>query len=218
MYRLGELSDRQRLRAGIGLLITGAVLLAVAVWFVHYSAIPEEEFVDGEFVPVVVDYFNFVPRGCMFGGAAPCLPWKTVGYLGAFAASQMMLAGAAFTWVLNQKMTWARATVAAFLAWVELVILFGIVPSEWLNLSQTDLDWSPQKVAFTIPPWLVLGNDVQISFAALKDAISGGYHMVMLAVGAVFAYKIQDIGKPRPAAAKPEKKSPYGRPLVKGDG
>lgn len=208
MYRLGELSDRQRVRIGAALLVLGTLGLAVGVLLVHYAGMPKEEIIDGQAIPVVVDYFNWVPRG-----------WfpKSLGYLTVFGASQMMLAGAALVWVLNQKMTWARATFAAFIVWIEFIMVFGIVPSEWLNLSQTDLDWSPQRIALTLPPWLVLGNEIDISFAAIKDAISGGYNVTVLALAGIFAYKVQDIGKPRPPAAQPvEKKSPYGRPLVKG--
>jgi hypothetical protein len=113
-------------------------------------------------------------------------------------------------------MTWARAAFTAFLAWIELVIIYGIVPSEWLNLSQTDLDWSPQKIALTIPPWLMLGNEVSLSFAALKDAISGAYHVVTLGAAAVFAVRVQQLNKPRKVADKPVPVSPYGRPLIKG--
>lgn len=206
MHRLGELSDSGRLKIGGGMLVLGTLAMVVGVIVVHYAGLPAEEFVDGVFVPVEVDYFNWMPRGW--------LP-KSIGYLVAFSASQLMIVGAAFVWVLNQKMTWARAAFAAFLTWMEFVVIFGIVPSEWLNLSQTDLDWGPQRIALTIPSWLVLGNDIEISFAALKDAISGAYNVTMLAGAAVFAYKLQDIGKPRPAPVPPERKtSPYGRPLV----
>lgn len=208
MYRLGELTDSQRVRFGASLLVLGTLALAAGVIVVHYAGLPAEEFVDGEFVPVTVDYFNWIPRG-----------WvpKALGYLVVFGASQAMLAGAALLWVLNQPMTWARAAFASFLTWIEFVIIFGIVPSEWLNLAQTDLDWSPQRIAVTIPPWLVLGNEIQLSFAALMDMVSGTYNLVLLVGAAVFAYKIQDVGKPRPAAAQSEpKRSPYGRPLVKG--
>jgi hypothetical protein len=129
----------------------------------------------------------------------------------------MSLVGATFVWVLNQKMTWARATVAALIAWVALVFFFGMVPSEWLSYAQTDLDWSSQRVAVSIPPFLVLGNTVELSWAMIKDSISMGYHIVMLGVSAVFALQVQKIKDGRPAGAAPvEKKSPYGRPLVKG--
>jgi hypothetical protein len=144
---------------------------------------------------------------------------KGVGYLVVFGASQMLVVGAMFVWVLNQKMTWARALFASFVTWIELVIIFGMVPSEWLNFAQTDLDWSSQRVAVTIPAVLVLGNEVQLSWAAIKDSISMGYHVVMLAAGAVFALQLQKMKKGPPASAdKPPPRSPYGRPLVRGEG
>jgi hypothetical protein len=211
MYRLAELTDSQRLKAGTALLGLGTLLMGLAVVWVHYAGLPINEFVGGEFVPYVVTpaFFNEIPRGW--------LP-KSIGYLAAFGASQMMVLGGFFLWVLNKPMTWARASIAATLTWMEMVILFGIVPSEWLNLSQTDLDWSPQKVALTLPPWLVLGNEIDISYAALKDAISAGYNTGLLAAGPVFAIMIQKIkgGRP-PAAAVEEPKSPYGRTLRRGD-
>jgi hypothetical protein len=152
---------------------------------------------------------NWFPRGPI---------WKGIGYLIILGAATMALVGATFLWVLNQKMTWARATVAAFIAWIALVFFFGMVPSEWLNYSQTDLNWSSQRDALTIPQLLVLGNEVVISWAVVKDSISMGYHLVMLGVAAVFALQIQKIKDGRPAdAASEEKKSPYGRPLVRGN-
>lgn len=211
MYRLAELTDSQRLRAGTALLLLGTLVLGVAVVWVHFAQLPENEFIDGAFVPLVVepDIFNRIPRGW--------LP-KGIGYLVAFGASQMMVLGAFFIWVLNKPMTWARASIAATLTWLEMVLLFGVVPSEWLNLSQTDLDWSPQNVAFTIPSWIVLGNDVDISFAAVKDAISAGYNTTLLAVAPVFAVMVQKIKEGRPAAKQADAQtSPYGRTLKKAD-
>ncbi len=207
MYRLGALEDGKRLRLGAAMLVLGTIGLALGVVIVHYSLLPREAVEGG--VRTAIDVGPL-------GDIIPNNHWvKFGGYLVALGASQLMVFGGLFLWVLNQKMTWARATVASFLTWVELVIFFGIVPSEWLNFSQTDLDMSPAKIALQIPSWLVLGNDVAISQAAVKDSISMGYHMVMLGLGAVLAYKIQDIGKPAPP--EPEPVSPYGRPLVKKD-
>lgn len=207
MHRLASISDKHRNIIGWSALLLGTGLMAVAVLWIHYSKLPETEIVDGVATALVVDYFNWVPRGWF---------WKSVGYLAAFGASQMMLVGAAFLWVLNQKMTWARAAFAAFLVWMELVMVFGIVPSEWLNLSQTDLDWSNQRIAFSIPPILMLGNDVSISWAAIKDAISGGYNVGALGAAGYVAYLLQQVYKP-PKKKAATKLSPYGRPLVKGD-
>ncbi len=207
MHRLAELSDERRIRLGWLLMVAGSVVLVLAVWWIHYSSLARTTVIDGQTVPLVVDYFNWVPRGWY---------WKALGYLAAFGASQMLLLGAAMAFVIGRPMTWARAGFTAFITWIELVLIFGIVPSEWLSLSQTDLDWSPQKIFVTIPSWLVLGNEVAISYAALKDIISGGYHVTVLGGAIVFAYKIQDFGKPRKARDKPQVVSPYGRPLVSG--
>ncbi|HSJ84143.1 MAG TPA: hypothetical protein VLA91_10040 [Acidimicrobiia bacterium] len=210
MYRLAELSDSRRKSIGWGLLGVGFVTLVIAVVWIHYSSFPETHIVDGQEVPLVLDQFDWVPRGWLSKGLA---------YLASFAASQMLVVGALFVWVLNQKMTWARALFASFVTWIELVLIFGIVPSEWLNFAQTDLDWSSQRVAVAIPTWLILGNEVNLSWAAIKDSISMGYHIVMLAAAAVFTIQLQRMRQGAPLSAeKPEVRSPYGRPLVKGEG
>ena len=207
MYRLGELSDARRKSIGGTLLLFGLLGLVLGVIWIHWASLPETELVNGVEVPVVVDYLNWWPRGVW---------WKGIGYLIVLGATTIGIVGALMLLVLNQKMTWTRATVAAFITWITLVFYFGMVPSEWLNFAQTDLEWG-NNVAFTIPAFLVLGNTVEISYAVIKDAISGGYHIAMLGVGAVLALEIQKIKEGRPAKATPaEPKSPYGRPLVKG--
>ena len=210
MYRLAELSDSRRKSIGWGLLGVGLVALVIAVVWIHYSSFPVTHVVEGEEVPLVLDQFDWVPRGWLSKGLA---------YLVSFGASQMLVVGALLVWVLNQKMTWARAVFAAFVTWIELVIIFGMVPSEWLNFAQTDLDWSSQRVAVTIPAILVLGNDVTLSWAAIKDSISMGYHLVMLGAAAVFTIQLQRMRQGAPPSADPaESRSPYGRPLVRGEG
>jgi hypothetical protein len=209
MYRLAELSDSRRKTIGVGLLVAGLLGLVIGVIWIHWSSIPQTELVEGVETPVVVDYLNWFPRGVF---------WKGIGYLIVLGATTLALVGAVFLWVLNQPMTWARATVAAFIAWIALVFFFGMVPSEWLNYAQTDLDWSSQRVAVSIPPFLMLGNEVDISWAVVKDLISANYHVVMLVVVAVFAIQVQKMREGRPAEAKVEKVSPYGRPLVRGEG
>lgn len=208
MYRLGELSDVRRRRIGGGLLTLGVLGLVLGVVWIHWSSFPQAELVNGVETPVVVDFLNWWPRGTL---------WKGLGYLVVLGATTLVLIGATFLWVLNQEMTWARATVAALIAWVALVFYFGMVPSEWLNYAQTDLDWSSQRVALSIPPFLVLGNSVDISWAAIKDSIQMGYSLGLLGFAGLLAIQIQKIKEGRPASAAPaEKKSPYGRPLVRG--
>lgn len=207
MHRLSQLDDTQRRRLGAALFSVGLFLLAFGVLFAHYSGFPEGE---------KVDYFGWFPRGCMIG-AERCVPWATAGQLIAVVGSQLAIAGALLLWVANQRMTWARAGFAAMLVWLEFVIIFGIVPSEWLNLSQGPLEMTRQRIAFEVPSWLVLGNEVSISWAAVKDAISGAYNTGILAAAIVFAYKIQGWGKDKPKVTTVDQTSIYGRPLRKGE-
>ena len=209
MYRLAELSDSKRKSLGSMLLLLGILGLSLGVVWIHWSQLSTTELIDGVEVPVVVDYLNWFPRGTWMKG---------LGYLIVLGSTTIALVGASFLWVLNQKMTWARATVASMLAWIALVFYFGMVPSEWLNFAQTDLEWGNDP-ALVIPAPLVLGNTVELSYSAIKDAISGGYHIAMLVVAPVLALQLQKMKDGRPASAQPvEQKSPYGRPLVKGDG
>jgi hypothetical protein len=209
MYRLGELSDSRRKMIGSVLLLAGLVGLALGVVFIHWASIPETEVINGVEVAVVVDYLNWFPRGAL---------WLGIGYLIVFGATTLALVGGAFLWVLNQKMTWARATTASFLTWIALVFYLGMVPSEFLTFAQTELEWSSQRIALTIPPILMLNNTVEISWAAIRDSIQVGYSMGMLGAAIVLGLQIQRIKDGRPAKARPvELVSPYGRPLIKGD-
>jgi hypothetical protein len=198
--RLRGLSNHQKTVVGISLLAIGLLVLIVGVIVAHYANFP-----DGE----QVDYFGWIPRGW--------IP-VTIGQIIAFTGSQIMLLGAAIGFVLERKMTWARASFTAFIVWIELVLLLGTVPSEWLNLTQGPLEWTEQRIAFTIPPWLVLNNEIAISYAFIKDFVSINYNMAVLTVMIIFAYKIQDWSKPLPEPTEEEFVSPYGRPLVKGNG
>ncbi len=208
MYRLTELSDSRRKAIGATLLILGLMGLALGVFWIHWSSFPLTERIDGVDVPYVVDFANWFPRG---------IYWKGAGYLIVLGATTLALVGASFLWLLNQRMTWSRAIVGSMIAWVALVFYMGMVPSEWLNFAQTDLVWSGQRVAVTIPPILVLGNQVDISYGTIKDLINVGYYHVVLIGAAVLALQIQKMKAGRPAKARPEAQvSPYGRPLIKG--
>jgi hypothetical protein len=98
-----------------------------------------------------------------------------------------------------------------------MLILFGVVPNQWLTLTQGTFEWTGQKIAFTLPTWLMLNNEVSISYGAIKDVVSGTYSALLLVVIAVGAYQIQERAK-RPKAPPPPRFSTYGRPLVKRNG
>ena len=165
---------------------------------------------------VEVDNFGWLPRDCLIRGSDWCLPWSTLGHLVAFGGSQLMLLGVAIAVILGRRMTWSLAALAAFLAMLELVLLLGTVASEWLNLAQGPLNWTEQNDAFGIWSPLVLGNQVGVSWGAIKDFVSINYNMGALTFIILFARWIQGFSGPIPEEKPSQTVSPYGRPLVKG--
>lgn len=193
--------EQRRIVIGILGVVAGLLVTAVGVAIAHFTNLPTHHPITNQ--PIL----PAVPRGWQF---------VTLGQIVAFVGSQIAVFAFLYGWILDQPLSWARAGVASLIAWLELVFLLGVIPSEWLNLTQGPLEWTAQKRLLTIPRWLVLNNDVGISLAAVKDAVSGGWFLLVTAGLIVFTYRLQERGKRPPAPARPPT-SPYGRPLVKGD-
>jgi hypothetical protein len=64
----------------------------------------------------------------------------------------------------------------------------------------------------TIPPILAMNNEVEISYATLKDMIVAGYATTMVIVIPVVMYQMQERAK-KADQPKPTPVSSYGRPL-----
>ena len=77
--------------------------------------------------------------------------------------------------------------MAAAIFTLEMLILFGMVPNQWLALTQGTFEWTSQNIAFTLPSWMMLGNEVSVSFAVIKDVVVGGYSATLLGAVAVGA-------------------------------
>ncbi|MDP8959909.1 MAG: hypothetical protein M3N51_12160 [Actinomycetota bacterium] len=195
------MNEARRIRIGILGVVFGLLIVALGVAIAHFAGLPARDPISQ--VPIL----PWVPRGWLF---------VTAGQIVALVGSQAAIAAFVYAWVMDRPMTWARAALAAFIATFELVLFFGIVPSEWLNLTQGPLAWTSQKQAFAIPRWLVLNNEVVISYSAIKDAVSGTYNALALGAVIVGAYKFQERGK-EPPPPPPPRTSPYGRPLVRTD-
>ena len=156
-----------RYRIGLVSIVSGLGGMTIGVIVAHIAGRPEGD---------VVNYLNWIPRGW--------LP-QSIGQLLAFGASQLLLLGMVLV-VWNQKeLTWAKATYFAFLTWIEMSILLGIVPSEWLNLAQGPLEWTGQREFIQFPPILFLNNEIGLSLAALKDIIQLGISTNFLIAGLV---------------------------------
>ena len=186
-----------RYRIGFISIVSGIGGMTIGVLIAHFAGFPEGEF---------IDYFNWMPRGW--------LP-QTIGQLLAFGASQLLLLGMVLV-VWNQKeLTWAKATYFSFIVWIEMAILLGIVPSEWLNLAQGPLEWTGQREFINFPPILFLNNEICLSLVALKDIIQAGISTNFLIAGCVVAYLIQDINDK--IESSKSRISDYGKEVVRVD-
>ena len=192
---------KSRYKIGVASFVAGFFGLTIGVIIAHYANFPEFELIDGENVRVHVDYFGWIPRGWIF---------VTLGQLIAFGGSQLALLGLAlFAWS-EKPMTWSKASYLSLLAWIEFSLIFGVFPSEWLNLSEGPLEWTNQREFINFPPILFLGNEVGLSLGALKDLISVGIYQGFFVIAAIFIYKVQEIDKLRD---RPTKFSDYGKEL-----
>ncbi len=180
-------------------MVVGSAILMVGVFIAHFTGLSETDNLGREIYPAI-------PRGWQF---------VLVGQLTALAGSQILMVAIVLGWLWDQEMTWARANIGALLFTTEMIIVFGIVPNEWLGLTQGTFEWTSQRVAFEIPSWLMLNNEVAVSYGAIKDAVSGGYSATMLGVLLVGVYQYQE-WKKKAKTPKPQPVSTYGRPVVKG--
>jgi len=190
--------DAQRTRVGIAGLVVGLAIFTAGFMAVHFIGLPETDSIGRDLYP-------FVPRGWQ---------WDIGAKIVALVGSQIAIAALVFGWLFDRPMTWARASVGAVIFTMEILVWLAIVPNEWLGLTQGEFAWTAQKVAFTLPSWLVLNNDVAISYGAIKDIVSGTYSAVVLGAVLVGMYQYQEWNKTR-GEPKPLPLSDYGRPVVK---
>lgn len=177
----------------------GSVLALLGALAVHLIGLPKVN----EFG---VEQYASIPRGWQ-----PTLIAQIVSLTGFLIA----MAGLQLAFVYKRELTWARATIGAFNFTALMMILFGVIPNEYLTLTQSTLDWSGLKTWVTIPPALVFGNDVSISAAAVKDLIGQGYILTVTAGIVIIMWKWQEQQKKLAEEGPPPEVSKYGRPVSK---
>ncbi len=197
-----HVTERKQLIAGLGLIVLGLVTAIVASFLVHTS---EAETVN-EFGQ---EMFAAFPRGWVYATIAQTI---------ALGGVMMILAGITLAFVYGRTLTWARAMLGALLFTSLSFILLAVIPNQMLTVFQATLEWTPQKVFITVPPFLVLNNDVAISYATLKDMIVAGYVTTTFVVMIIVMYQWQERAKKsKERGPKPEPISKYGRPMRAGN-
>jgi hypothetical protein len=189
-------SERKHLITGIALIAIGLFVAIGGSILVHMTESPDVDDLGRVLFPSV-------PRGWVI---------VTIAQMIALGGVLIAMAGVTLGWIWQRPLTWARAMLGSVLFTGLMFIIFAIIPNQFLTLTQATLEWTPQKIFITMPPILVLNNDVSISYAALKDMISAGFTTTMLILIPVIMYKWQ--GRVKKAdTPKPTPVSNYGRPM-----
>ena len=167
--------------------------------FAHFTGLDEFDNIGREIYPSI-------PRGWV---------WELAGQAVSVGGALLALAGITLAFLYGRTMTWARASLGAALFTALMLILFGIIPNQWLTLAQGEWEWTSAKIFVTLPDWLVLNNEVAISYEVVKDGILQGYVVNLLVVIVVAMYQWQEREKRRAAGPPPKPVSAYGRPVTK---
>lgn len=193
------LDQRKYFIYGLAATALGILTAVAGFMFAHFTGLPETDNVGREI-------YASIPRGW-----ALVLAGQAVSVGGAMLA----MAGLAVAFLLGRELTWARASLGALLFTALMIMLFGIIPNQWLNLTQGPLEWSSTKTLLTVPKWLVLNNEISISYAVAKDAVLQGYIFTVTGLVIVSMYQWQERAKRRAAGPPPQPVSAYGRPVSK---
>jgi hypothetical protein len=189
-------NERRHIIVGVGLIVLGMIVMLIGSFVVHMAQAPLVNNVGQEIFPGA-------PRG-----------WQVVllAQIVAVGGVLISMAGATYGFIWQRPLTWARAMFGALLFAALVFILFAVIPNEFLTLTQSTLEWTPQKIVITIPAAVVMNNDLTVSYAALKDMIAAGYVTTLLILIPVIMVKWQERSKKEPKE-KPTPVSDYGRPL-----
>ena len=184
---------------GVGVLLT----LAGALW-AHFTGADEVNSVGQKI-------FALFPRGWAY-----VLLGQLVSIGGVFVA----FGGVTLAFLYEKKMTWARAAIGAFLFTATMIILFGLIPNQWLTYARSVWQWTDQKIVVSIPSALIGGNQVRLSAAAFTDLVNGTYVVVLTAAVAAVMIRYQKRDEIRASRlqkqeASKDNTSAFGRPLRK---
>ena len=136
----------------------------------------------------------------------------------------LLLCGAAFAgfmWLVKQPKpelpaTWAQSMLGALAVFALFLLIYGVVPHEWLTWADSKLGLREDKILLDTRP-------IKFSGRALRDIVAATLYIVFLGMNTVMWMMWQKRGtaKPKatPAAATPEPAgtSAFSRPVTKKD-
>ena len=112
--------------------------------------------------------------------------------------------------------TWAQSMLGALAVFALFLLIYGVVPHEWLTWSDSKLGLREDKIFLSTRP-------IKISGRTIRDTVAAMLYIIFLGFNTVMWIMWQKRGtakpKPAPAAATPEPAgtSAFSRPLTKKD-
>jgi hypothetical protein len=136
----------------------------------------------------------------------------------------LLMCGAAFAgfmWLVKRPKselpaTWAQSMLGAMAVFALFLLIYGVVPHEWLTWADSKLGLREDKILLDTKP-------IKFSGRALRDIVASTIYIVFLGMNTVMWIMWQKRGtaKPKatPAAATPEPAgtSAFSRPVTKKD-
>ena len=119
-------------------------------------------------------------------------------------------------------LTWGEAFVAGTFMFALMLLLYGIVPNQWLQWADNELGWRSDSIGIPTPfgrlfeDGLTFGGRGRITITAetIRDVIAALLYIVFL-VGQVVGWLWWQRRGKKPAAPAELPTSAYGRPLVR---
>jgi hypothetical protein len=127
-----------------------------------------------------------------------------------------------FFWTTRPRspypLTWAKGMLGAVGTFAVMILVYGVVPDEWLKFADAELGWSQSQIFQEIGP-------ITINKRAVKDTIAVLIYLVFFGAQIALAVLWQKRpaptaeavaaaeAPPEPTAARPAGRSKFGRPL-----
>jgi hypothetical protein len=132
-----------------------------------------------------------------------------------------VVSGVIFMWLVRRPKpelppTWAQSMLGATAVFALMLLVYGVVPHEWLTWADSSLKLREDRILFDT-------GAVEFSGRALRDIVASLIYIVFLGLNTVMWIMWQKRGtaKPKasPAAATPEPAgtSAFSRPVTKKD-
>lgn len=118
---------------------------------------------------------------------------------------------------VGTPLSWGEAMAAAAYVFLIILLIYGVVPHQWLTYASNELGWRRDKMlagpASVVEKSIPIDIPITMTYETLRDIIAAGIYIVGLGVQIALWAMWQNRGKQKP---KEIETSAFGRPLVRG--